>query len=45
MHQTGWTALVADLLLNPPRRAQRLIFYDDTATTPDVTTITAGPAG
>ena len=26
MHQTGWTALVADLLIDPPRRHQRLIF-------------------
>ncbi len=26
MHQTGWTALVADLLIDPPRRGQRLIF-------------------
>ena len=26
MHQTGWTALVADLILDPPRRHQRLIF-------------------
>lgn len=28
MHQTGWTALVADLLLDPPRHTQRLIFSD-----------------
>ena len=28
MHQTGWTALVADLLLDPPRSSQRLIFRD-----------------
>ena len=26
MHQTGWTALVADLLIDPPRSSQRLIF-------------------
>jgi Glycosyl hydrolase family 63 C-terminal domain len=30
MHQTGWTALVADLLLDPPRSSQRLIFRDAT---------------
>ena len=28
MHQTGWTALVADLILDPPRRHRRLIFDD-----------------
>ena len=44
-HQTGWTALVADLLLDPPRRVRRMIFYDETTTTPDVSTIAAGPAG
>ena len=32
MHQTGWTALVADLLLDPPRRTRRMIFYDDDTT-------------
>ena len=26
MHQTGWTALVADLLIDPPRHSRRLIF-------------------
>jgi hypothetical protein len=45
MHQTGWTALVADLLIDPPRRTHRMIFYDDPTTTPDVTNIAAGPAG
>jgi hypothetical protein len=46
MHQTGWTALVADLLLDPPRRTRRLIFYDDEATrTPQESPIAAGPAG
>jgi hypothetical protein len=45
MHQTGWTALVADLLLDPPRHVHRMIFYDETTTTPDVSTIAAGPAG
>jgi hypothetical protein len=44
MHQTGWTALVADLLIDPPRR-MRMIFYDETTTAPDVSTIAAGPAG
>jgi hypothetical protein len=45
MHQTGWTALVADLLIDPPRRVRRMIFYDEATTTPDVSTIAAGPAG
>jgi hypothetical protein len=35
MHQTGWTALVADLRLDPQRRVRRMIFYDDTTTIPD----------
>ena len=26
MHQTGWTALVADLLLDPPRRSRHMLF-------------------
>jgi len=26
MHQTGWTALVADLILDPPRPSRRMIF-------------------
>jgi mannosylglycerate hydrolase MGH1-like protein/glycosyl hydrolase family 63 len=29
MHQTGWTALVADLILDPPRQSHRMIFHDD----------------
>ncbi len=45
MHQTGWTALVADLLLDPPRRVHRMVFYDDASRTPDVTPLAAGPAG
>jgi hypothetical protein len=45
MHQTGWTALVADLLLDPPRRVRRLVFYDDASITPDLTDVAAGPAG
>jgi hypothetical protein len=45
MHQTGWTAVVADLLLNPPHRTQRLIFVDETSATPDEAPIAAGPAG
>jgi hypothetical protein len=46
MHQTGWTALVADLLLDPPRRTRRMIFYDDdTAGTPEESPMAAGPAG
>jgi hypothetical protein len=46
MHQTGWTALVADLLLDPPRRTRRMIFYDDdTARIPQESPIAAGPAG
>jgi hypothetical protein len=28
MHQTGWTALVADLILDPPRSSHRLLFND-----------------
>jgi hypothetical protein len=28
MHQTGWTALVADLILDPPRSRHRLLFDD-----------------
>jgi hypothetical protein len=28
MHQTGWTALVADLLLDPPRHSDRMVFPD-----------------
>ncbi len=28
MHQTGWTALVADLLLDPPGRRQNLMYGD-----------------
>ena len=45
MHQTGWTALVADLLLDPPRRTRRMIFYDDTARTAAESPIAAGSAG
>ena len=26
MHQTGWTALIADLLIDPPRHSRRVIF-------------------
>ena len=28
MHQTGWTALVADLLIDPPSHSRRMIFSD-----------------
>jgi hypothetical protein len=28
MHQTGWTALVADLILDPPRHSRGLMFHD-----------------
>jgi hypothetical protein len=45
MHQTGWTALVAELLLDPPRRTQRLLFYDATEETPAEPIVAAGPAG
>jgi hypothetical protein len=46
MHQTGWTALVADLLLDPPRRTRRMIFYEDEAArTPQESPLAAGPAG
>jgi hypothetical protein len=45
MHQTGWTALVADLLLEPPRRTQRLVFHDANADTPEQRIVAAGPAG
>jgi hypothetical protein len=44
MHQTGWTALVADLLLDPPRRVRRLVFYDDASIAPDLTDVAAGPS-
>jgi hypothetical protein len=44
MHQTGWTALVADLLLDPPRQSYRMVFREnpDNSDEPDPTT-TAGP--
>jgi hypothetical protein len=45
MHQTGWTALDADLLLDPPRRIQRLVFHDAIADTPEQRIVAAGPAG
>jgi len=28
MHQTGWTALVADLIIDPPQHSHRMIFHD-----------------
>ena len=28
MHQTGWTALIADLIMDPPGSSQRLIFAE-----------------
>ena len=28
MHQTGWTALVADLIIDPPRSSRRLLFAE-----------------
>ena len=28
MHQTGWTGLVADLIIDPPRSSHRLLFAD-----------------
>jgi hypothetical protein len=45
MHQTGWTALVADLLLDPHRRTQRLVFHDPNADIPEQRIVAAGPAG
>jgi len=36
MHQTGWTALVADLILDPPRQSHRLVFPDTPDTEPPV---------
>jgi hypothetical protein len=45
MHQTGWTSLVADLLLDPPERVHRMIFYEDTTTASDVSAAATGPAG
>jgi hypothetical protein len=39
MHQTGWTALVADLLLDPPRHSQRMVFPEN----PDPKTATEPP--
>ena len=35
MHQTGWTALVADLIIDPPRFSQRMIFAEDSDENPD----------
>ena len=32
MHQTGWTALVADLIIDPPRSSRRLIFAEPAET-------------
>ena len=34
MHQTGWTALVADLIIDPPSSSHRMIFADDGQDTP-----------
>ena len=31
MHQTGWTALIADLLIDPPRHSRRTIFLTQPA--------------
>jgi hypothetical protein len=45
MHQTGWTAVVADLLLDPPRQARRLLFDDVSMTHDYLATVAAGPAG
>ena len=39
MHQTGWTALIADLLLDPPRQSYRMVFQDN----PDPSTTTGPP--
>jgi hypothetical protein len=39
MHQTGWTALVADLLLDPPRHSHRMVF----AHNPEPSTTTGPP--
>ena len=44
MHQTGWTAIVADLLLDPPGRHRSLIFGDrartgDESASPSVPTL------
>jgi hypothetical protein len=44
MHQTGWTSLVADLLLDPPEQVHRMIFYEDKTTASDVSTAATGPA-
>jgi hypothetical protein len=44
VHQTGWTSLVADLLLDPPEQVHRMIFYEDTTTASDVSTAATGPA-
>jgi hypothetical protein len=33
MHQTGWTALIADLLIDPPRHSRRMIFLNGPAGT------------
>jgi hypothetical protein len=43
-HQTGWTALVADLILDPPRNATRLIGHlrDQGVEPEDVDLVTAG---
>ncbi len=46
MHQTGWTALVADLIIDPPGASQRLILADiaaGSATTPQRDDLPAQP--
>jgi hypothetical protein len=47
MHQTGWTALVADLIIDPPRSSRRLLFAELAASDqpPPILPTTADPAG
>jgi hypothetical protein len=46
MHQTGWTALVADLIIDPPRSSRRLLFAEPAGSDQQspITPTTADPA-
>ena len=44
MHQTGWTTLVADLIIDPPRSSQRLIFAETSSANSDVPSMVETPA-
>jgi hypothetical protein len=45
LSERAWGTVREDYSDNPPRRVRRMVFYDETTTTPDVSTIAAGPAG